>query len=141
MTRILAKFALSLSLATGLIAGTSTAFAESETLMTVTVPFAFTANNVSLPAGTYTVRASEHFVKFTDNSTDKTVAVIIRHEDGKANTGPSRLTFRRQYGQTYLAQIWTEGNSLHTELLTHPKPNREIGQTTLPDATFEVATK
>jgi hypothetical protein len=141
MTRILPNLALSLSLATGLIAGTSTAFAETESLMTVTVPFSFTANDVSFPAGTYSVRSSDKFVKLTNISTDKTAAVIARGGDGTYNNGPSRLTFRQHDGQAYLAQVWTEGSSLHSELIVHLKHNREIGRATLPDKTFEIATK
>jgi hypothetical protein len=141
-TRILPKLALSLSLATGLVAGTSTAFAESPTsTMTVNVPFAFSANRISLPAGAYTVQASEHFLKFTNAATNKTLVVVIRRDDGTANHGPSRLTFHKVNGQTYLSQVWTEGTSLHTELLSHPKINREIAQLTQPETTFEIATK
>jgi len=98
-TRIFPKLALSLSLATGLVAGTSTAFAEPPTsIMTVNVPFAFSANRTSLPAGNYTVQASEHFLKFTNMATDKTTVVVIRRDDGTANHGPSRLTFHRVNG-------------------------------------------
>ena len=142
MKSIFPKLALSLSLATGLVAGTASAFAESPTsTMTVDVPFAFSANRIALPAGAYTVQASEHFLKFTNTATDKTSVVIIRRDDGTANHGPSRLTFHRVNGQTYLSQVWTEGTALHSELLSHPKINREIGQLAQPETTFEIATK
>lgn len=141
MTRLLPTLALGLSLATVAVAGTSTAFAESESLMTVTVPFAFTANHTAFSAGSYSIRASEHYLKLTNNSTGKTSVVVTRYDDGTANRGSARLTFRDNYGKPYLAQVWTNGSALHSELLSHPKPNREIGQANLPDRTFEIATK
>ncbi|MBB5059527.1 hypothetical protein HDF16_004253 [Granulicella aggregans] len=141
MTRLLPTFALGLSLATVAVAGTPTAFAESESLMTVTVPFSFTANNTAFPAGTYSLRASEHYLRLTNASNGKTSVVITRYDDGTANRGTARLTFHQHSGQTYLAQVWTNGSNLHSELLSHPKPNREIGQANLPDRTFEIATK
>jgi hypothetical protein len=141
MTRLLPTLALSLSLATGIIAGTQPALAESESLMTATVPFAFTANHTAFAAGTYSIRASEHYLKLTNNSTGKTSVVVTRYDDGSANRGSARLTFRQHSGQTYLTQVWTNGGNLHSELISHPKPNREIGQVTSPDATFEIATK
>jgi hypothetical protein len=141
MTRLLTKLALSSALAIGLIAATTTASAQKPTMMTVTVPFAFTADNVSFNAGTYSVQATDHFLTLRNVQTDKTSVVIVRTDHLEANQGPSRLSFNRRYGQTYLSQIWTDGSSTHTELITHPKPNRELGKATPPDATFEVATK
>jgi hypothetical protein len=141
MTRLLTKLVLGFSLAAGIIAAVPTASAQQRVAMTVDVPFAFTANNVSFAPGRYYVQASDHYLTLSNLSTDKTSFVIIRSDLGDINHGPTRLTFSRRDGQTYLKQVWTDGKSAHSELISHPKPRREIGQVMLPDATFEIATK
>jgi hypothetical protein len=141
MTRLLTKFVLGISLATGLVAAASKASAQAPTAMTVTVPFAFTADSYAFDAGRYTVSASQSLLTLTNLDTNKTSTVIIRSNLVDRNDGPTRLTFQRRYGQTYLAQVWTSGRSSHSELISHPKARPEIASLTLPDATFEVATK
>jgi hypothetical protein len=141
MTRLLTKLALGLSLATGLIVATAAASAEVRNNMTVTVPFPFAVGKASFPAGTYSIQTSENFLRITDVNTNKTSVTVVRSNWGEASHGSSRLTFYRRYGQTYLTKVWIDEISTQSELISHPKPRREIGQTILPDATFEIATK
>lgn len=142
MTRLLTKLALGTSLALGIFAAsTTTASAQQRIGMRVNVPFAFTADSVAFAPGQYYVQTGEHFLTLRNIATDKTAQVIIRSDSGSTNAGPTRLTFKRIHGQTYLAQVWQAGQSAHSELIGHPKPLRELGQMTSPDATFEVATK
>jgi hypothetical protein len=140
-TRIFANAALALSLTAGLSAATRTASAQSGTTrMTVTVPFAFSADKKPMPAGTYTVAIDkDRFLTFNNTQTGKTTVVLIRTDSYTANRGGTRLTFHRESGQTYLSQIWVSGSSIHSELISHPKPQRELALLSQPDTTIELA--
>jgi hypothetical protein len=138
------NFALSLSLAAGVLAVTATASAQVPTRMNVTIPFAFTADDVSLSAGTYYVETTtDHFLTLRNINTDKTSVVMIRPDVGESNSGPTRLTFHRHMGQTYLAQVWSAGTGQHSELTTHPKPrrDREAIQLAQKDSVVEIASR
>lgn len=137
----LTNLALSLSLAAGALAATATASAQQITRMKVTVPFAFTADKTSLTAGTYYVEVrADHFLRFTNVETMASKVVLVSPDSGKSNSGPSRLTFHRQSGHTYLAQVWTSGSDVHSELISHPKPQPQF-EASLQDATFDISTK
>jgi hypothetical protein len=143
MTRnhLLSNLALGLSLAGGLVAATPAASAQANQ-MQVTIPFAFTADNVPLPAGTYTVSKHENrFLYLSNVKTGETKVLMTRSEWGQSNQGASRLTFYRQPGGIYLGQIWVAGSNTHTELTSHPKADKEMAKASPEFATFEIATK
>lgn len=139
--RILANAALALTLTAGISAASRTATAQSNIVrVKVTVPFAFSADKKPMPAGTYAVEINkEHFVTFSNTETGKTTVVLTRTDSYTPNKAGSRLTFHREAGQTYLSQIWVAGSSNHTELISHPKPQRELASLSQPDATIELA--
>jgi len=143
MTRnqLFSNLALGLSLAGGLVAATPAASAQN-TQMRVTIPFAFTADRVPMPAGRYTVSVhSDYFLYLSNVETGQTKVLMSRSESGERNHGNSRLTFHRQPGGIYLGQIWVAGSSTHTELTSHPKADKEIAKTAPEFATFEIATE
>jgi len=136
------NLALSLSLATGLLAASANASAQSGSRMQATIPFDFSANKMPLAAGTYIVeRTSDRLLSLRNTNTGKAQFIMVRPDSGQSNKGTSRLTFHREAGQTYLTQVWVEGKNLHSELISHPKPQRELAKLLPPDATFEIATK
>ncbi len=142
MTRnqLFSNLALGLSLAGGLVAATPAASAQTGTHMTATIPFAFSADKWPVAAGKYTVAVTtEHFLSFTNVETGKTQIVMVRPDDGQPNRGPSRLVFHREAGQIYLTQVWVAGKSLHSDLISHPKPQREFAKLAAPASTFEIA--
>lgn len=143
MTRnhLLLNLALGLSLAGGLVAATPAASAQTNE-MRITIPFAFTADNVPLPAGSYTVsRHGDYFVYLSNVNTGETKILMTRSEAGESNLGASRLTFHRQPGGIYLGQIWIAGSSVHSELSTHPKTDKEMAKSSPEFSTFDIATK
>lgn len=145
MTRrqnILSKFVLSLSLAAGLLAATASASAQTQ--LRVTIPFDFTADNVPLPAGAYTVTRSTqspNFLYLSNVKTGETHPVVVRNDSSERNHGSARLTFRRQPGGIYLSQVWSQTSSMHSELVSHPKPSKEMAKASKPASTFDIATK
>jgi hypothetical protein len=143
MTRrahLVSNFALSLSLAAGLFAAGTSASAQSPTRLKATIPFNFSANKAALPAGTYIIeRTSADMLLLRNIETEQAKFFMVRLDSGQINRGASRLIFHREAGQTYLTQVWVEGSSLHSELLSHPKPHRELAKLAPPASTFEIA--
>jgi hypothetical protein len=144
MTRSSALFTnllLSLPLATGLLCAAPTAAAQ--TSSTVTIPFAFTANNHPMAAGTYQVQSgSNPFLGMYNVATHRTRVLMVRPDSGPAISENSHLTFRLSDGKYYLSQVWISGSSTHRELVAHPKVNREVARVIEPvTQTFEIAMK
>ena len=145
MTRysaLLSHLLLSLPLATGLLCAAPAASAQT-TILTVNVPFAFTANNHRVAAGSYLVRyRSERFLVLSNQKTSRTEFFMVRPEAGRAIETASRLTFHRNGGQYYLAQIWMSGSSVHSEMVAKPRRNQEVAQVNPPaEQTIELAMK
>jgi hypothetical protein len=91
-------FALGISL----FINASQTFAQSEAFR-VSVPFDFSANNKTLPAGTYTVHpATDNRVMWRVQSViQKPFAILmVKHLTGSADAGNVALRFRR-YGDRY----------------------------------------
>src|SRR5271165_935754 len=94
--------------------------AESRTFLAVSIPFGFTVEGQSFPAGDYTI--SDSFVRSQTviqlrSSDSNYVAVIQTHPtDSLKPSAKSELIFQR-YGNTYfLSQIRTQGESTGREL-------------------------
>ena len=109
--------------------------AETQPLMTASIPFSFTIGDQSFPAGDYTISTVQ--VQARD-------VILLRSSDGQrasfAPTHPSyligpsaqtKLIFQH-YGSTYfLSQIWTQGLSYGRELVLpdHAKELAHNGST------------
>jgi hypothetical protein len=132
---------LSLSLATGLLCTGAEASAQASE--SVTIPFAFSANHHSVPAGSYKVQLlSDRFLSFHNIKTDKTQALLVRPEEGRVIETQGRLTFHRDGGRNYLTQVWIGGTNVHSELAVRLKPEREFAKGVAPqDSSFAVALK
>jgi hypothetical protein len=145
MTRrnhLFTHLALGLSLAAGIASAPATASAQTEVRLHAKIPFAFSANRQSLPAGDYVVAITRgSLLSFQNVETGETRTVMIRRDTWEANTGTARLTFHREAGQTYLTQVWVNRGSLHVELLSHPKPQPEFAKLDPAASTFEIAMK
>ena len=110
----------------------------------VNIPFAFTAGQMTLPAGEYRVR----------NMVQAPAALLIQRTDGSASTfvmsngveanGPqtqSRLIFRR-YGESYfLSQVWMEGHARGREVPPSAKEKEQalLARNQAPDQVTIVA--
>jgi hypothetical protein len=145
MTRRAAKLTnliLSLSLATGLLGAGANASAQSaESAVSVTIPFAFSANQQSVPAGSYKVQLlSDRFLSLRNIKTDKTEILLVRPDEGRVIETRGRLIFRRDGGRNYLTQVWIAGTNVHSELAVRPRTKQAFAKGVPPqDSSFEVA--
>lgn len=144
MTRhsaLLTNLLLGIPVATGLLCAAPNASAQKQA--SVKIPFAFTANNYSVPAGSYTVALDGgRFITLRNTRTMKTQILMVRPEEGRVIESQSRLTFHLNGGRYYLGQIWLAGTNVHSEMVARPKLVQEVAQAIPPsDATVEVALK
>ena len=137
----LTNLTLSLFLAAGLLC--SGAQASAQAFESVTIPFAFSANHHSVPAGSYKVQLlSDRFLSFHNIKTDKTQIMLVRPEEGPVIETQGRLIFRRDGGRNYLTQVWIAGTNVHSELAVPLKRERAFTKGVVPqNLSFEVALK
>jgi hypothetical protein len=96
-----------------------------------TVPFNFTVNGSSLPAGNYTIASdvtSPRILRITD--WDKGVHVLAislpnSNEQGQAN----KLVFHRYGNQYFLSEICSEASSMNVRLSTSKQEKRARAET------------
>ena len=97
-----------------LTAATLFAQIENRSLMKVSIPFSFTVDNQTLPAGVYFVKAvtPEHSISLT--SADSKHATIVSDLPNYAGAPSlnSRLVFHKYGNEYFLTQVWTKGESV-----------------------------
>src|SRR5215471_11828924 len=86
-------------------AATLFAQTESQRLMKVNIPFAFSAENHSLPEGEYLVR-----IVTADGKHTAIVNTLPNY--AKSPSESSRLVFHRYGNEYFLAQVWTAGQNV-----------------------------
>ncbi len=92
--------------------------AQDRLLFKATIPFAFTVENSSLPAGLYTVSTLPPYNMIKVQSVDgRKVAMIFAIPFPEAGTSEqTKLVFHRIGNQYFLAQVWEQGSNLHRDL-------------------------
>jgi len=103
----------------------STRVAQAQDHLVVNVPFDFAAGGATLPAGEYSVKASEASrMLLLINRTNPGVSVVIPANPAQSDEiqTRSRLIFRRYGDRYFLSQVWTEGSAFGKEL---PQSARE----------------
>jgi len=95
--------------------------AESQTLLAVSIPFGFTVEDQSFPAGNYTISDSfvhpETVIQLR-SSDGKYFAVIQTHPTYSLDPSASSELIFHRYGSVYfLSQIRTQGDSTGRELM------------------------
>lgn len=134
----LSNLLLSLPLATGLLC----AGASAQTTASVTIPFAFSADNQHVDAGTYKVELlSDRFLSLRNTATNNTQVLMVRPEAGPAVETRGRLTFHQEGSRKYLAQVWIAGTSMHSEMAIQQKPERKLAKSNSTPSTIEFAIK
>jgi hypothetical protein len=130
---------LSASLAAGLLCAATLASAQSN--LSIKIPFAFSAEHQTVPAGSYKVELlTDRYLSLRNAATHKTQVLMVRPEQGQAIETRSRMVFSREGSKNYLAQIWIAGTSVHSEIAVPHKPERQLAQGPAPAAsTIEVA--
>jgi hypothetical protein len=132
---------LSLSLATSLLCAGANASAQ--TTAYVTIPFAFSADNQNVSAGSYKVELlSDRYLSLRNIATNQTMILMVRPEAGLAIESRGRMVFQQDGSQKYLAQVWIAGTSLHSEMAVQHKRETESAKSkAAPASTVEVALK
>lgn len=89
----------------------------------VDVPFAFSVAGQQLPAGHYTVKAEDGFIRIF--SANKQSVFAPAHVAVRAASDDTKLVFHR-YGDTYfLSCVWVKGNTTGKELF-RSRAEREL---------------
>lgn len=132
--------------AASLLAGTA-AFAQTKAL--VRVPFAFTANHQTFPAGEYKLELlSDRVLSFTNNNTGKHCALImVRPEPVPYIESRGAIRFLRSEDRSgdrskdrhYLAEIRFAGSSTHSMPITRHSLERELAQLHQASTPIEIA--
>jgi len=83
------------------------ALASMRARLTANIPFAFSVNNATLPAGEYTLDQRNHpnMLWLRNFAAKKNAGVIVQNGETKGMKGKARLVFRRYGDQYFLAQI------------------------------------
>jgi len=105
MNNYVRSFAVSFGLSA--VLGSSRILAQSGTRELATVPFAFHAKNITLPAGKYAVGVvnPQGTMMISELATGHAVMVMTRNrQSGKS--GDPRLTFHRYGNEYFLSEIW-----------------------------------
>jgi hypothetical protein len=92
----------------------------------VNVPFNFTANKVTMPAGEYTIEpigtSSARALLFSGSSAHLRQIVLTLACESSTNVQQTKLVFHRYGDRYFLAQIWLQGDKIGQQL---PKGKRE----------------
>ena len=99
-----------------LFAATTAVFAQIENrpLMMVNIPFSFSADNHTLPAGQYFVKTVTPERQIALVSADRKHATIINDLPNYATeaSSNSRLVFNRYGDEYFLTQVWCKGDNV-----------------------------
>jgi hypothetical protein len=138
---ILTNLLFSLPLTAGLLRSAIPATAQ--TSLKVDIPFAFSANNQNLPAGSYWLqRQSDYFLAIRNVKTASTIVVMIHPEQAGALESHSRLIFDREGDHSYLSQVWTPDTNRYSKLKVRRQRDQELRTQVHPaSSTVEVAAK
>jgi len=98
-------------------AASVSAQADENRLLTVTVPFAFTVANTSLPAGTYTFYAQSphNLVRLQSADFRKSAYFPVARAIGSETSDKAKLVFRRIGRQAFLTEVWEGRSEFHRD--------------------------
>ena len=108
-----------LALAATLVLAVTAAASAQTVRLKVTVPFRFTVNHTTLPAGEYSVKTADNGgteMLAIYNLNSKTTHLILSDSCQSVNAaGQTRLVFHRYGKRNFLSQIWIKGNNAGRE--------------------------
>ena len=137
---MLTNLLLSLPVAAGLLCAAPSASAQSSER--VTIPFAFSANHVQAPAGTYKVqRVTNFLVSLRNMETGKTQILTVYPEGRRVIETQGKLVFHRNGTGYSLTQVKMAGTSFYSELTVQPKLRQMAKNAAPTGSTVEVAMK
>ena len=93
--------------------------------VTAAIPFAFTAANGKLPAGTYTVTDNGYAITLrSDTSNAVAVALVAQRTERDRRAGEASLVFHRYGSEYFLAQVIRADDTI-TQVVT-PKSEKRL---------------
>jgi hypothetical protein len=114
--------------------------AQADEPMLVSIPFAFVAGNVTLPAGDYRVQkldGNSAVVLIRCSERGAAAMVLSNAAQAKETQTQSKLVFKRYDNRYFLSQVWTAGSIRGRELLkSHAE--KEIAQSARVETKGEV---
>src|SRR5690242_21782535 len=108
----------------------ATQVARADEPMLVTIPFAFTAGNATLPAGEYRVeKLNGNSAVILIRCSDANAAAVVLSNAAQAKQTPtqSKLIFKRYDNRYFLSQVWSAGSIRGRELMKS-QAEKEITQ-------------
>jgi hypothetical protein len=105
-----------LALVVALAAGSAYAQLGAPNGVKANIPFNFTINKTSFPAGQYTVKSSGTMGTLVIRGENSTQMVSTHGVTAGKPSGTSKLIFHRYGDQYFLSQIWVEGSDSGREL-------------------------
>src|SRR5215831_11501147 len=87
-------------------------------LLTATIPFAFTVENINLPAGAYIVSILPPYNMIKVQSADGRKATMTSAIPSRKSevSKQAKLVFHRFRNEYFLAQVWEQGSNVHRDL-------------------------
>lgn len=122
MTSILVESLVAILISVGL---STTAHAQYDPGIIVSIPFAFYANGHEIPAGTYRLRLSDsNFLMSVRNvNTGDEELFPVRPETDRRVASQGRITFQVCEGHSYLTQVHIPGSDLFSETVSGHEDN------------------
>ena len=117
--------------------------APAQSKATVKIPFAFTANHLTLPPGHYTLELlSDRFLCFTDSRTGKRQAVVmVQPEPVQYIETRGGLRFVVSGYSHYLTEVRFANSSIHSLPVLQQSLERELAKNPQRDSSIEIAMK
>ncbi len=90
------------------------------------IPFAFTVQNVSYDAGTYTIYESDGFLHIRNEQDKSEKAYLGFRTDRFSGSPKSELQFKDVGGKRQLTKIWAPGRQVGLELIYKHKQAEQV---------------
>ena len=137
---MLTNLLLSLPVAAGLLCAAPSASAQYDS--SATIPFAFSADHVQAPAGTYKVqRVTNFLVSLRNVETGKTQILTVYPKGGRVVESQGSLIFHHDGTGYSLIQVAFAGTSVQSGLAVQPKIRQAAKNAAPTGSTVEVAMK
>ena len=96
---------------------------ENRPLMTVSIPFSFTVDTHTLPAGEYYVLSvtPERTIRLSSTDGKHTLTVNDLPNYASSPSPNSRLVFHKYGNEYFLVQVWTKGDNVARDPLVSPR--------------------
>jgi hypothetical protein len=116
--------------------------AQDRPLLTADVPFAFTVDDVQMPAGSYTVSSLASYGSLMVRNADGRHVAFIRAlnstELQRASEG--KLVFRQIGNDFFLTQVWERGSDTHREVRNGKRATQLARNSSAPQLVTVLAT-